>query len=306
MSIAQDHLAMVGSGDSKNDKAMNSKVATKLRDIAVRLEQQKANPFRVNAYRHAATVIDHLEVSLEDILNQFGPEGLMRLGGIGKGISAIIQEVLRTGRSGLADRIVGIDDPEQLLQCVPGIGKLTAAKIHNELGIDTLEELEIAAHDGRLQGLDGLGSRRVAAIRSSLAALMHNRVSMRDSKGDTTIVPLRDILAVDIEYREAARTDRLVKIAPLRFNPDGEQWLPILHTVINDRHFTALFSNTARAHKLKRTDDWVVIYFYDEEHREGLATVVTETRGLLQGKRVVRGREDECAAFYKRKPVREI
>jgi putative hydrolase len=47
-----------------------------------------------------------------------------------------------------------------------------------------------------------------------------------------------------------------------------------------------------------RTRDWVVLYFYDEHHREGQHTVVTETRGPLIGNRVVRGREPECQAYY--------
>jgi hypothetical protein len=51
---------------------------------------------------------------------------------------------------------------------------------------------------------------------------------------------------------------------------------------------------------LGRTHDWVVLYFYDGDHREGQRTVVTETRGSLLGKRVVRGREEECRAFYRR------
>jgi hypothetical protein len=55
-----------------------------------------------------------------------------------------------------------------------------------------------------------------------------------------------------------------------------------------------LFSNTARAHDLGRTHDWVVIYFYDDDHRESQCTVVTETHGPMTGKRVVRGREAEC------------
>jgi len=62
-------------------------------------------------------------------------------------------------------------------------------------------------------------------------------------------------------------------------------------------HFTALFSNTARGHELGKTRDWVVIYLYDDRHTEQ-HTVVTETRGALVGKRVVRGREAECRAHY--------
>ncbi len=42
----------------------------------------------------------------------------------------------------------------------------------------------------------------------------------------------------------------------------------------------------------------MVVYFYDDDHHEGQHTVVTETRGPLVGRRVVRGRESECRAFY--------
>jgi hypothetical protein len=65
-----------------------------------------------------------------------------------------------------------------------------------------------------------------------------------------------------------------------------------------DWSFTALFSNTARAHEFGRTRDWVVLYFYDGAHVEGQRTVVTEARGRLAGMRVVRGREAECVAHY--------
>ena len=81
------------------------------------------------------------------------------------------------------------------------------------------------------------------------------------------------------------------KIAPRRFNPKGEAWLPVLHTQRGDWHFTALFSNTARAHELGRVRDWVVIYGEDKAHGERQYTVVSATHGALAGRRVVRGRE---------------
>ena len=54
-----------------------------------------------------------------------------------------------------------------------------------------------------------------------------------------------------------------------------------------------LFSNTALAHRLKKTRDWVVIYFTDGA-TSGQRTVVTEKYADLAGRRVVRGREREC------------
>jgi hypothetical protein len=71
-----------------------------------------------------------------------------------------------------------------------------------------------------------------------------------------------------------------------------------MHAQRGEWHFTALFSNTARAHQLGRTRDWVVIYYYDHDHLESQCTVVTETAGPLKGLRVIRGRELECARHY--------
>jgi hypothetical protein len=79
--------------------------------------------------------------------------------------------------------------------------------------------------------------------------------------------------------------------------PSGEAWLPILHTVRGPWHFTALYSNTALAHELGRTGDWVVIYFHRDPKPEGRRTIVTETQGPARGRRIVRGREAECLAI---------
>jgi hypothetical protein len=107
------------------------------------------------------------------------------------------------------------------------------------------------------------------------------------------------LLEIDREYREKAHAGLLPRIAPRRFNPEGKAWLPVLHTRFGPWHFTALFSNTDRAHELHRTYDWVVIFFSDPAGEEGQATVVTERRGALTGQRVVRGREPECARYYR-------
>ena len=51
-------------------------------------------------------------------------------------------------------------------------------------------------------------------------------------------------------------------------NPEGKAWLPVLRTRFGPWHFTALFSNTERAHELHRIFDWVVIFYSDPEGGE--------------------------------------
>ena len=106
------------------------------------------------------------------------------------------------------------------------------------------------------------------------------------------------LLDIDREYRDKAHAGELPRIAPRRMNPEGKAWLPVLHKRVEPGHFTALFSNTERAHLLHRVYDWVVI-FYSDHGADGQATVVTELRGALSGRRVVRGREPECARYYR-------
>jgi putative hydrolase len=274
------------------ETSFNESAARILRDCAELLRQQHANPFRVNAYIRAAETLDSLPGDVREILSDEGTDGLMRLPFIGRGLASSIAEIIRTGRLSQLDRWRGETDPEQLFQSVPGIGPLLADAIHNNLHVDTLEALEIAAHDGRLAAVRGIGPRRAAAIRSNLATLIGRARAGQHVAGKTPSVEL--LLDVDREYRRKDTAGSLPKIAPRRFNPQGQAWLPILHTDRQDWHFTALFSNTARAHELHRTHDWVVLYFYDGDHGEGQHTIVTETHGPMKGRRVVRGREAEC------------
>lgn len=275
---------------TEND--FNSRAAQILEDYGELLRQQGANPFRVNAYGRAAETIRSLPVDVRSILRDEGKNGLIKLPFIGKGLADAIVEIARTGRLARLDRLRGEVDPVALFQTIPGIGPSLAQAIHDELHVDSLEALEVAAHDGRLRDVPGVGSRRAESIRASLTSILGRSIASRlKSRKSPTVEQLLD---VDREYRQKAAANSLQKVAPKRFNPEGKAWLPILHAVRPGWHFTALFSNTARSHDLGRTHDWVVLYYYDDDHEEGQATVVTETHGPLKSLRVVRGREAEC------------
>jgi putative hydrolase len=272
----------------------NQLIAERLQEAADLLEQQGADLFRVRAYRQAASTVIGLREDLRDLWARQGTEGLEALPGVGPRIAEAIRQMLTTGRWGQLERLRGTLDPEKLFRLVPGVGAELARRIHNTLHIDTLEALEVAAHDGRLASVPGVGRRRAAMIRAGLANLL-GRPRSRRAMAEPSVAILLD---VDREYRDKASAGRLVTIAPRRFNPTGEAWLPILHTERAEWRFTALFSNTARAHELGQTRDWVVLYFHADTQAEGQRTVVTETQGPLAGRRVVRGREEECRAHY--------
>lgn len=297
----------------------NAAVADLLRAMATLLEAQgEDNPFRIAAYRRAADAVQALRVDLRDVYEREGLSGLDALPAIGPGIAAAIAEIVQTGRWARLERLRGAAGPEAIFRTVPGVGGQLAMRIHDELGLDTLEALEAAAHDGRLERLPHIGPRRAAAIRAALTQMLDRGRALRrrhrtggpEGSGAAATTQgqalaeapqgpsVQDLLEVDRQYREGAAADRLPKIAPRRFNPEGRAWLPVLHTRRGGWAFTALYSNTARAHELDRVHDWVVVYAEDASHHERQYTVVTALHGALAGRRVVRGREEECQAMY--------
>lgn len=293
----------------------NRAVAAQLREMAGLLRDQQANPFRIRAYERAAATIESLDEPVARRHADGGRAALEDLPDIGRGIAGAIEEILRRGSFTQLERLRGQADPEALFAGIPGIGPRLAAAVHDELHVDTLEQLEAAAHDGRLDQVPGFGLRRVAAVRAVLAERLARRGpgradvergassgggasgGARDTRGSaragTSRPPVSVLLEADREYREKASQDALPRIAPRRFNPEQKAWLPVLHTEREGWHMTLLFSNTARAHELHRTHDWVVIYYDDGDHHEGQCTVVTEIYGPRAGERVVRGREKE-------------
>lgn len=280
--------------------ATNAEIARVLEQIAELLDAQDANEYRVRAYRMAAETVRGMARPLSEILAEEGVAGLQRLPTIGLSIARAIEQLIDTGRLNLLERLRGATDPERVLATVPGIGPKLAARIHEELGVETLADLEQVAYDGRLARVSGFGERRVRGVRESLAGRLHRRPPPVRYRAEPEDAPAVDeLLDVDAEYRRRARRRDLPRIAPRRFNPTGEAWLPVLHTTRGATHYTALYSNTARAHELGMIRDWVVIY-RDDQDGNGQWTVITAQYGALRGRRIVRGREDECAAYYRR------
>lgn len=269
----------------------NTVAADRLDLAADRLESRGANPFRVKAYRAAAETVRRLTQPAVDILRAGGRRALMELPAIGPRLAVTLEGLLLTGHIPQVEALG--DRPEDLFATLSGVGPETARRIADALHVETLEELERAAYDGRLAAVPGMGPKRLRGIREALAGRFRRPVGGPPASPP----PVADILEVDAAYRDRAGRGLLRRIAPRRFNPSGEAWLPVLKTRKHGYRYRALFSNTAAAHRLAKEHDWVVVYF-EQAGATGQCTVVTETGGPLAGRRVVRGREAESARHY--------
>jgi DNA polymerase (family X) len=274
----------------------NERLADRLAEVADLLEGKGENPYRVRAYRRAADTLRRLGLPASELLRAEGLGALERLPGFGRGLARVVEELATTGRLGLLDELRGEVAPEELLAGVAGLGPALAARVHRELGVRTLEGLERAAHDGRLAALPGFGPKRLRAVREALAGRLRRRPAPEGPSPAGAEPPVADLLDVDREYRERAAGGELHRLAPRRFNPRAEAWLPVLRARRGGRRYTALYSNTPEAHAKEKTRDWVVIYEQGGAGRQW--TVVTARSGPLRGRRVVRGREKECREYY--------
>jgi hypothetical protein len=273
----------------------NQTIARKLTEYANHLEARESNVYRVRAYRQAAQTVLRLDRQVRDIVAREGRAGLEALPGIGKHLSYTLEGLVRTGEFRTLGGDGGSMDPQRLLLSLPGVGPQLATTLHQQLGITTLEELERAAHDGRLTKV-GVGPKRLRGLIDALAGRLSRARLPEPGRPEP---PVSELLAVDEEYRSRAVRNDLPTIAPHRFNPEGASWLPLLTTRRNGWQYRALYSNTAVAHRLNQTHNWVVLYFTNGVV-SGQRTIVTEPQGDLRGRRVVRGREQECRDYYVR------
>jgi DNA polymerase/3'-5' exonuclease PolX len=186
---------------------LNAEVAARLDEVAAVLADQGANPFRVAAYRRAAATVRSWPRSVAELARERGAAGLAELPDIGESLARAIYQLATTGRLPMLERLCGESDPVRLFASVIGVGRKTAGRLHDELGLHTLEELELAAHDGRLERL-GVGRKRLIGIRDALAGRL-GRVGRRDAVQGAPLPDVAEILDVDREYRVGAASGSL-------------------------------------------------------------------------------------------------
>ncbi|MEH6995271.1 DNA polymerase/3'-5' exonuclease PolX [Neobacillus drentensis] len=135
-----------------------------LETIAVYMELKGENPFKVSAFRKAASALEFDDRSLSDI------EDFTKLSGIGKGTGAVIEEYINEGTSTVLKELKE-EVPKGLIPLLqlPGLGGKKIAKLHKELGIEDVTTLEEACKAGKVQALAGFGKKTEEKILSAIA-----------------------------------------------------------------------------------------------------------------------------------------
>jgi DNA polymerase (family 10) len=148
---------------------MDSRTAAHvLSQIASYLELNGESAFKVRAYAGASAAV--LALSTDDLAPKLESGALAGVRGLGPATLAVVRDLVETGESRYLEQLRE-SMPEGVLDmlAVPG---MTAARIHQireALNINTVEELEAAARDGRLTKVPKLGEKTVAKILQGIA-----------------------------------------------------------------------------------------------------------------------------------------
>jgi DNA polymerase (family 10) len=132
-----------------------SGVAVLLAEYGRRSALRGGNPYRSKAYMRAAENLTALAEPLERIVD----EGRLReIPGVGDAIADIITKLHGTGTHPSLEKLRE-EVPEGVLEMlsIPGLRPDKVLKLHKELGIGSIEELEAAAKQDRLKPVKGLG-----------------------------------------------------------------------------------------------------------------------------------------------------
>src|SRR5438105_3961396 len=132
-------------------------VAAILVNIATLLDLKGENPFKSRAYLNAARALEGLSEPLDKVIAE---ERLDQVNGIGESIQKKICELVTTGKLAYYEELRASTPPGLVLMLeIPGIGPKKIKALHDELGIETIEQLEQACKEGKVAKLKGFGEK---------------------------------------------------------------------------------------------------------------------------------------------------
>jgi DNA polymerase (family 10) len=207
----------------------NVEIAAVLNQVADLLEIQDANPFRVRAYRNAVRTVETHAVPMRKLIGE-GAD-LTELAAIGKEMARHIEELVTTGELTVLEEL-SQEVPASLIQLMklPGLGPKKARKLWDELGIETLEELEEHAKAGRVSKLPGFGAKTETAILERIQRFREHETRYGLAEVDQLVAPLLeymsdapDIKRLDVagSYRRRKETIGDIDLLAVSTKPEG-------------------------------------------------------------------------------------
>lgn len=157
--------------NAKNASFSNKELSETLRNIAAVYLLKNENKFRIIAYEKAADSIEHLSRELYDIWKEGRKQ---KIPGVGPSISEHLNELFEKGESTYFNEVFeGIPKSLFVLMRIPGLGPKKAFRLVKELHLNNadtvVDELKKAAEAGKIETMEGFGSKSQQDILESIA-----------------------------------------------------------------------------------------------------------------------------------------
>jgi DNA polymerase (family 10) len=147
---------------------MDRKTAARtLREIGRLLEVTDDNPYRARAFAGAARTVETLSGDIAELIRS---GEIRNLRGIGRGSSAVLEQLASGNRpQALLEAEAKVPPGVRDMLTLPGLGPKKVRTLWNELGVETLGELEYACRENRLLELKGFGPASQASVLDALS-----------------------------------------------------------------------------------------------------------------------------------------
>ncbi|MFL5733333.1 MAG: DNA polymerase/3'-5' exonuclease PolX [Chloroflexia bacterium] len=174
-------------------KFTNSTFARIFNEIGAMLELKGESPFKVRAYRTAASTFANLHEDLKEVWREGRVDDLP---GVGKAITDKVGELMTTGHLRFYERLLE-EIPPSLISIteIPHVGPKTAMQLYQTLGIQGMADLQKALDDGRLSTMPGFGPRTIELIREGIETIQKRSAERRDLLG-TALPVARQIISL--------------------------------------------------------------------------------------------------------------
>lgn len=158
----------------------NAEIAKALGNMSV-LYEMGGVAFKPRAYEHAAESVQTLDEDLHDLWKRGGKKGLDTIPGVGPGIAAHIEEILKTGHFREYEQMKKKFPVDlELLMAIEGVGPMAVKELWQKLKIKNLKQLEAAAKAGKIRKLPRFGEKSEAKILKGIEFLKrsHGRFNL--------------------------------------------------------------------------------------------------------------------------------
>lgn len=160
--------------------ALNQDIAAIFYEMADILEMQGVE-WKPRAYRQAARAIDSLNEDVSELYKKGGINLLEEIPGVGERIAEKIEEFIKAGKVKAYEKLKKqVPSHINILMKIPGMGPKKVKKLNQTLNIKTVSQLESAARQHKIAGIEGFGEKSEQDIIEGIAL-------MKKSKGKISL-----------------------------------------------------------------------------------------------------------------------